>query len=329
MCDMIKITVMENQGNQRLDRFLKKYLANAPLSYIYRLIRKDVKVNNRRSTPEAIIKNGDEITLYISEEQAAALKKQKKQVKAKKQFSVIYEDDNILLVSKPLGLLTHGDSREKKDHLANQVAGYLIEKGEYDPYRDEAFSPAPVSRLDRNTTGLVIFGKNSAALRELSTMLRGRDGIEKSYLTITSGHIKEPLRMLDSMTKDSQRNIVTVGAKDDGGKLMESYVEPIMRTQKGRPFTLAEVTIRTGRTHQIRAQLAKAGYPLIGDSKYGNRTVNAFVRREYDLTTQLLHAFRIRFASCREDGPLAYMQGKEFICEPPERFTRIKKDIFG
>ena len=87
-------------------------------------------------------------------------------------------------------------------------------------------SPAPVNRLDRNTTGLVIFGKNSAALRELSAMLRGRDGIEKSYLTITSGHIKEPLRMLDSMTKDSQRNIVTVGAKDDGGKLMESYVEP-------------------------------------------------------------------------------------------------------
>lgn len=329
MCDMIKITVMENQGDQRLDRFLKKYLVNAPLSHIYRLIRKDVKVNGRRSMPEAVIKAGDEITLYISAEQEAALKKRQKQVKVKKQFSVIYEDPNILIVSKPFGLLTHGDQREKKNHLANQVIGYLMEKGEYDPDRDTAFSPAPVNRLDRNTTGLVMFGKSSAALRELSSMIRERDEIEKSYLTITSGHIKDPLWLEGSMIKDRERNLITVLEKNDEGKLMESYVEPIIRTETGRPFTFAQVTIRTGRTHQIRAQLAEAGYPLIGDTKYGNRKVNDFVRSKYGLTTQLLHAFRLRFVRCRQDGPLSYLQGREFVCDLPERFLRIKKDIFG
>lgn len=326
MCDMIKITVEENQGNQRLDRFLKKYFAKAPLSHIYRMIRKDVRVNGRRKTPETVIIPGDEITVYVSDEQAAKFRRDVRRPSARRIFSVIYEDDNIIVVSKPFGLLTHGDGKEKKDHLANQVAAYLTEKGDYDPASDPTFAPAPANRLDRNTTGLVIFGKNSPALRELNAMIRDRDALEKIYLTIASGRIDEPLKLSDMMVKDEERNMVRIGKE---GKIMQTSLFPVAVSSGGRAFTLAEVSIRTGRTHQIRVQLAEAGHPIIGDAKYGDRKVNEYVKTKYGLTTQLLHAFRLKFVSCREDGPLAYLQGREFICPPPERFRRIKEDLFG
>ena len=162
---MIKLIITENQGGQRLDRFLKKYFDKAPLSYIYKMIRKDVKVNGKRASAEAMLSAGDELTLYISQEDAQALQKPPRQVRAKKQFVIAYEDENILAAEKPFGLLTHGDRTEKKNHLANQVLDYLVEKGEYNPRMDRTFSPAPVNRLDRNTTGLVLFGKNAEALK--------------------------------------------------------------------------------------------------------------------------------------------------------------------
>lgn len=156
---MIEIIITENQGGQRLDRFLKKYFDKAPLSLIYKMIRKDVKVNGKRSTKEAMIQAGDRLAVYLSEEEAKALQTQKKRVRAKRQFSIAYEDENLLIAEKPFGLLTHGDKTEKKNHLANQVVDYLIEKGEYNPRADRTFAPAPAGRLDRNTTGLVMFGK--------------------------------------------------------------------------------------------------------------------------------------------------------------------------
>lgn len=188
---MIKITIGENQGNQRLDRFLKKYFPEASLSHIYRLIRKDVKINGKRKRPETLIETGDQLILYMAEEEASLLRggsrRTEKKPSAKKQFSVVYEDSQILIADKPLGLLTHGDYREKKNHLANQVVSYLIEKGDYDPRTEKTFVPSPANRLDRNTTGLVLFGKTLASLQELNRMLRERDGIEKLYMTIATG----------------------------------------------------------------------------------------------------------------------------------------------
>ena len=214
MCDMIKLTIGENQGNQRLDRFLKKYFAKASLGYIYKLIRKDVKVNGKRKTQETILEVGDELVIYISEEEAKSLQKEVKKVNAKKQFTVIYEDENILIAQKPFGLLTHGDGREKKNHLANQVIDYLISTGEYDPRVDRTFTPSPANRLDRNTTGLVIFGKKAAALQELNTMIRERDAIEKIYMTIVSGKVEGGLQLRDSMIKDERTNVVTITADE-------------------------------------------------------------------------------------------------------------------
>lgn len=326
---MIKITIGENQGNQRLDRFLKKYFAKASLSHIYKMIRKDVKVNGRRKPPETIVEPGDEIVIFMSCEEAESLQRDIKKGFAKKQFSVIYEDDNILIVDKPFGLLTHGDGKEKKNHLANQVLDYLISRGEYDPRTEKTFAPSPVNRLDRNTTGLVIFGKNAPALQELNNMIRQRDSIEKIYMTIASGAIKENLYLRDNMEKDGIRNLSFVSDMEDESKAMETDVFPIAYSRSSKPYTLAEVNIRTGRTHQIRLQLAYAGHPIIGDSKYGNPAINNYVKSRYGLTTQLLHAHKLIFAHCREDGPIGYLEGREFTCPLPKRFERIKEDIFG
>lgn len=326
---MINFTIRENQGNQRLDRFLKKYFAKAPLSYIYKLIRKDVKVNGKRQAPETVLQAGDIITVYISEEEAQKMQKQIRIFQAKKQFTVVYEDENIIAVDKPFGLLTHGDGREKKNHLTNQVLDYLIAKGEYEPALEKTFAPSPANRLDRNTTGLVLFGKTSAALQELNYMLRNRDFIDKFYLTVTAGIIKNPMHLKDQMVKDEEKNIVSVITGENQGKAMDTEVFPLDCSYRDKGYTYAEVKINTGRTHQIRVQLAKSGHPVIGDHKYGSDRVNNAVKKRYDLTTHLLHAGKLVFRTCREDGPLSYLQGKEILCPLPRTFSRIKEDIFG
>jgi len=321
---MIKLVITENEENQRLDRFLRKYLKNAPLSHIYKLIRKDIKINGKRGNIETILSSGDEISIYINEEELELYKKAGSSNKAKRQFKVAYEDEQILIVEKPFGLLTHGDATEKKNTLANQVIGYLTEQGTYIPRMEKTFIPSPVNRLDRNTTGLVIFGKTAAALRSLNKMLRERGYVSKYYLTIVAGKLDKELILKDKMEKDSRSNTVKVKAMEEvGGKVMETIARPIM-TKNG--FTLVEVELVTGRTHQIRVHLEKAGYPVIGDAKYGDRRVNQRVSRKYDLSTQFLHAHRLIFHSGID--PLTYLEGLEVICPLTDELERIKICIF-
>jgi len=242
---MVKISITENQGNQRLDRFLKKYLDNAPLSMIYRMIRKDIKVNGKRAREDSLIQTGDELQFYLSEEELKKLQKVKKVgsgkgASAKKQFKIAYEDEHILVAVKPFGLLTHGDQNEKKNHLLNQVIDYLIEKGDYNPRAEKTFTPAAVNRLDRNTTGLVLFGKDNVALQELSALIREKDAISKKYKTIVYGKLEKELILRDRMQKDESKNLVSVSDLQSGeGKLMETIVKPIKTGQAyGRWYSL-------------------------------------------------------------------------------------------
>lgn len=330
---MVEIEIGRNEAEQRLDRFLRKYLKGASLSYIYKIIRKDVKVNGKRAAKDAVLLNGDRVFLYLSDEELEKFRpKQTGRTGVKRQFGIAYEDENILAAEKPFGLLTHGDQHEKKNTLVNQVTDYLIEKGEYVPRVEKSFSPAAANRLDRNTTGLVLFGKNSAALRALNEMIRDKEAVGKYYLTVVCGELKEEMHLTGSLTKDHGKNMVSVvndaGVSDRGKfgeiKSADTRVKPIL---SAGGCTLTEVRLMTGRTHQIRAHLAAAGYPIIGDAKYGNFAENRKIASKYHLTTQFLHAYMLKFY--KAESTLSYMKGKEIRAALPENYKRILTDLFG
>jgi len=341
---MKKITVTHNDAEQRLDRFLRKYLNGASLSYIYKIIRKDVKINGTRGKNETVIHEGDEITLYIPDDVLEKFAVSRaKSTGTRRDFKVAYEDENIIAVIKPFGLLTHGDGKEKKNTLVNQVVDYLIEKKEYNPRIERSFVPAAANRLDRNTTGLVLFGKNSTALRELNQLIRDKNAISKFYLTILAGNLTKELHLKGSLTKDESRNIVKVSgvkAADSSKKSIspsdstadarekgEKDIETIARPLENRVgYTLAEIQLITGRTHQIRAHMASAGYPVIGDAKYGKPSVNKKISDRFGLTTQLLHAYRLQFNETGEH--LAYLKGKVIEAELPAMFSKVRQELF-
>lgn len=319
---MHRITVAESEEGQRLDRFLKKYLKAAPLSLVYRIVRKDVKVNGSRAAIDYMVRAGDEISVYLDDARVVSLRREKSGAGPRRQFRIAFEDKNLLAAEKPFGLLTHGDSREKKNTLANQVLGYLLDSGAYDPGNAGVFTPAPVNRLDRNTTGLVLFGKNAKAVRDMNRMLATPGFVDKYYLTILRGELSGRLVLRDRMVKDAERNRVSVLPENSEGKLMETIVHPLA---SGGGFSLAQVCLVTGRTHQIRAHLAVAGYPVIGDTKYGDPKLNARVAQRYGLTTQLLHAHRIEIRQGHES--LEYLTGAMIESRLPDRFSDICADM--
>ena len=340
---MTQLTIGSNEAGQRLDRFLKKYLCNAPLSVVYKVIRKDLKVNGKRAKEDSFLEDGDVLSFFVAEADLEAWTAKKKTFKkAKRQFTICYEDEKMIVVGKPFGLLVHGDKTEKKDTLANQVVDYLIETGAYNPRIERTFVPSPVHRLDRNTTGLVVFGKNAEALRELSRKFReekgeaveaviqneapGRDssaipapvGIRKFYYTIVHGTLDHEVVLKNKLLKDPEKNKgIVLPPDDERGKYIETVVRPLA-CSGGRGYSLVEVELITGRSHQIRAHLASIGHPLVGDLKYGGKEIKSnHGSWALGRTTQALHAARL------------IIDDKEITAPLPDAWEEMQQELFG
>lgn len=326
---MVTVEIGKNEAGRRLDKFLRSYLNGAPLSLVYRMIRKDVRVSGKRRQADYILQDGDLLVLYLPEDTFTSLRRTETELPEtlpRKTFRVAYENEDLLIADKPPGLLTHGDSREKKNHLTNQVKGYLLSTGAYDPAAEKTFSPAPVNRLDRNTSGLVIFAKNYDALRTMNELFRGHGAVRKIYTTIVCGRLDAPLELTGLMEKDEERNRSRETRAH--GKFMRTVVRPVRTAvYQGRAFTLCTVEIFTGRTHQIRLQLSGAGFPILGDPKYGSAEENRFARVAFGQNVQLLHAGEYRFEQMPER--FARLNGQTVRADVPKRFRAIRGKLFG
>lgn len=306
---MTEITIQKNDAGQRADRFLSKAFPNLKSSLVCKLMRKKrIKLNGAKAEPNTILKEGDVLRFYLSEELLAKepTKREGDFREVSSEISVIYEDENILLVDKPVGLVVHEDNDNTADTLINRILSYLYRKGEFDPERENSFAPALVNRIDRNTSGIVIAAKNAEALRILNQKVRDRE-IQKLYLCAVRGVPKpRAATMTAYLKKLSDENKVLISDAPRTGYLIIKTKYRVLEN-KGE-LSLVEVDLLTGRTHQIRAHFAHLGHALLGDGKYGD---NAFNKR-YGAKMQALCSYKLTFRFTTEAGALEYLNGKEF-----------------
>lgn len=331
---MREISVMENEAGQRLDKLLTKYLREAPKSFLYKMLRKkNITLNGKKAQGNELLQVGDQVKLFFSEETLEKFRGSgtdaPSKALAKKLphtgLSVLYEDEHVILLNKPAGMLSQ-KSKAQDVSLVEYLIAYLLETGEVTEEQLERFRPSVCNRLDRNTSGIVVAGKSLAGLQMMSEMLRNRS-MKKYYRCVVVGTMHGSRHLQGFLTKDPEANLVRICAQpfpdDPEAKRIDTEYRALAF---GNGLTLLEVHLITGRSHQIRAHLASIGHPILGDPKYGDRRINRAYQKSHGIDCQLLHACRLEMPE-HVEGKLAYLSGRVFEAQEPELYRRLLERV--
>ena len=304
---MTTITIGKNDAGQRVDKFLTKTYPNLPQSMMYKSIRKkDIKLNGKRCEISTRLNEGDVLTMYLKDEFFATQPKEYDFLKVPEKLDILYEDENIMILDKKPGLIVHPDEHYERDSLIARIQHYLYSCGAYDPEAENSFAPALINRIDRNTGGIVMAAKNAETLRVMNQKVKARE-LTKLYLCVVCGKMEEKCATLEAyLTKNEKQNRVTVSSRPSKDAKTIATRYRVLAERAG--FSLLEVELLTGRTHQIRAHLASVGHPLAGDGKYGRNAVNKKTGFPY----QALYSYKLKFRFTSDAGMLEYLNGREF-----------------
>ena len=315
---MKEFIIQKNEENQRFDKYLKKLLPNASTSFLYKMMRKkNIVINKKKATGNEKLVAGDIVQVFLSDEtfekfhmDLEMLRKEYDSLKTLtlKGIQIVYEDDEMIVANKPYNMLSQKAS--DKDLSANEhLLGYMINKGELSFETFQTFKPSVVNRLDRNTTGLLLFGKTLNALQVLGEGIRERS-IGKYYQAVVAGELKEALELKGYLLKDERTNKVSFHKEPvEGSDYIETGVKPL---KYNNGLTLVEIHLVTGKTHQIRLHLSTIGHPILGDMKYGDTKINKKYYESHKVNHQLLHAYRLEFPD-----------GKVVAAEPANIFSKL------
>ena len=330
---MKEITIQKNEAGQRFDKFLAKYMNQAPKSFFYKMLRKkNITLNGKKAAGNEILKLNDTVRLFLSDETIQKFSGTIQQspgdpdwilAHAGKELSIIYEDESTIFLNKPAGMLSQ---KAKPDDISmvEHLIAYLLNSGQISKEELRTFHPSVCNRLDRNTSGLIVAGKSLAGLQQMGELFKERT-LKKYYLCIVKGRITEPAHISGYLVKDEKTNRVSfsngTSSKEANGLPIETEYLPIAWNQE---MTLLKVHLITGRTHQIRAHLAGTGHPLLGDYKYGSKKWNDRYKKEWKIKDQVLHAYQLTMPGMKKE--LENLSEKTFYAKVPETFWKLIKE---
>lgn len=313
---MREVTIGAKESGQRFSKFLEKYFKEAQTSFLYKMLRKkNIKLNDKKATGSEMLQTGDKVTVYFSDETFEKFRGEtKKVIYPVIDLDIVYEDEDVLIVNKPAGMLSQ-KAKPQDVTLVEYILGYLQKKDEWSP--KDSLKPGICNRLDRNTSGLVIAGKSLRGLQKMSELLKDR-AMDKYYLAIVEGVMKEPSVVRGYLKKDEQTNRVQIFSEDGEGRVwIETGYEPL---RTNGTVTLLKVKLVTGKTHQIRGHLASLGHPLLGDVKYG-------AAKRADTKHYFLHAKTLCFPE--NMGELKNLSGRVVTAKEPDCFAKMINKQFG
>ena len=326
---MREILISQNEKEQKLLKLLQKYFKGQADSFLYKMLRKkNILLNGKKADGKEILQLGDTVQLYFSEESLGKLLQERESTEKelwtqKWQSAILYEDNHCILFNKPVGLLSENDGSSSFS-VNSLLLSYMRTKGEISKEQEKSFRPGIANRLDRNTSGIIIFGKSLGGLQAFAKLLQSHD-LEKKYYALVYGDFQKTGLQEHFLEKDKGQN---KALESERGKRVKSAFEKLACVESSvGPLSLLSVQIFTGKTHQIRSQLSLLSHPIVGDDKYGDTRKNSRLRKTLPLSYQLLHAYSLRFPKLPESSVLFSLSEKCFFAPLPKEYFEIVKSF--